>query len=170
MKAPLQVNVCSENWVLLSSDVIGICTYVLSKSACHSDSIKYLVLSLGSGLAWTYWCWFQKGSKHCFRIHFISSCCWRYLGEKNHTLHFRTGWRKSVSIPKSSNKRCEWMIIIIWIFASVSENPSEIFVLYARQCYNPSVLPYAKTKDFSFPFMSYNNHLFPSVKYMQNVE
>lgn len=122
------------------------------------------------GPAWTYWCWFQKGSEHCFRIHLRSLCCWRHLGEKDHALDFGTGWRKSVSIPKISNKRCEWIIIIIWIFDSVSKNSSERFFLYVRQSYIPLVLPYSKTRDFYFPFMTYNNHIFLSVKDMKNVE
>lgn len=38
------------------------------------------------------------------------------------------------------------------------------------QSYTPLIFSYSETKDFYFPFMGYNNHIFPPVKYMQDVE
>lgn len=126
---------------------------------------------IGTAPTGTSWCWFQRKSKCCISICFRPLCCWRHLEEKGHTLNFfRIGWRKSVSVPKSSNERCESIVITICIFGSVGESLIERFVLYVTQFYTPLILSYPKPKDFYFPFMGYKNHKFPSVKYMQDVE
>lgn len=172
MKTPLQVNVCSENWILLplASNVIGICTYKLSNSAYHSGCIKYLVLSLDSGPTWTYDADFRKDLNTV-----LESALGLYSPgntQERRVTDWTSGQDEKNQFPsqKAQTKGVNKLSYTIWIFDSVSENPSERFVLYVRQSYSPLVLSYSKTNHFYFPFMSNNNHIFPSVKDMQNIE